>query len=241
MRVFFRTRQSKLCPGIIIILLTTLAVLPTRGEELPDDILELSQQMFTRERAGDYASALLLAQKALTIAEEDLGPEASEVAIYSDYLGMLHLRVGHGQAAEGLFLRALAIRENILGADHMAVATTLRHLAEMYRRSGEAKKSVILLRRALAIYEKAFGLDHAVLATALQSLGLIFLNEGRYAESEPFILRALDIQDHVEGALQPGIVTTLEYYARLLRETDRFDAAVQTETRIQRIHTAGKK
>jgi hypothetical protein len=37
------------------------------------------------------------------------------------------------------------------------------------------------------------------------------------------------------------MATTLEYYARLLRETGRLDAAVQAETRIKRIHSAGKK
>ncbi len=240
MRVYGCTGPSRLCLGMVIVLLT-LAVPPTRGEELPDDILELTQQMVERERVGDYAAAVTSAHKALTIAEEALGPEASEVAIYSDYLGMLHLRVGHTPAAAGLFLRALAIREQVLGADHLVVAITLRHLAETYRRSGEAAKAVIMLERALAIDEQAFGVDHAFLATTLQRLGLIFLNEGRYAESEPLLLRALHLQDDVDGVPHPRIATTLEYYARLLRETDRRDAAIHTETRIQGMHTANMK
>lgn len=90
MRMFVDRGQSRWCFGMMILLLT-LAVPPTRGEALSDDILELSQQMVARERVCDYVAALMMAQKALTIAEDTLGPEVAEVAIYSDYVGGLHL------------------------------------------------------------------------------------------------------------------------------------------------------
>ncbi len=235
-----RPEQSTLCLGIII-LLCTLAVLPARGQELPDDILEVSRQMVERERAGDYSSALLLAQKALSIAEETMGPETVEVAIYSDYLGMIHLKAGHEQTAKELLLKALSIREHLLGANHMAVASTLRHLAEIYRQSGEAEKAVTVLRRALAIDEKAFGTDHMGLTPTLQSISLIYLDEGRYAEGEPFIQRALDIQEHIGGTVHPKMAAMLEYYVKRLRETGRLDQALQVETRINRIQSAGQR
>jgi len=85
MRVCLRTGQPGLCLGIIVIL-GTLPVLPAHGEEPPDDILTLSQQMVEREQAGDDPTALRLAQRALALAEAAYGPDAPAFAIYVDYV-----------------------------------------------------------------------------------------------------------------------------------------------------------
>src|SRR5262249_22388514 len=83
-----------------------------------EEIGELSRQMVAVERSGDAAGALILAQKALTLAEATLGPEHPTVAIYLEHLGVLHRKLGQGASAESQLRRALAIREARLGPEH---------------------------------------------------------------------------------------------------------------------------
>ncbi|HEY7533595.1 MAG TPA: tetratricopeptide repeat protein [Nitrospiraceae bacterium] len=226
------------CLAFVIILAGT--VLPAGAEDQPADLLDISQQMVALERSGNDTAVLRLAKQALDMAEEAFGPDGAHVAIYADYLGMAHLKIGQEREAEPLFIRALDIREKTLGLDHTIIAVTLRHLAESYRRSGQTTKAVSSLQRALTIDEHVIG-NEAVVATNLQRLGTIFLDAGRYPESEPLLLRALGIQEQLFGLQHPHAATTLEQYARLLRATNREDAAARAEARIERSRNAVKK
>jgi hypothetical protein len=59
-------------------------VLPAAAQQ-PDDILELSKRMVELQRSGQHAGALPLAQRAVELSEEALGPEDPAVAIYLDH------------------------------------------------------------------------------------------------------------------------------------------------------------
>jgi tetratricopeptide (TPR) repeat protein len=86
---------------------------------------------YLRDR-GQYAQAEPLLQRALTIGEQVLGPEHSEIATTLETLEELYVKWGKYQQAEPLLQRALALREQALGANHPDVAESLNNLAWLY-------------------------------------------------------------------------------------------------------------
>ncbi|HZS11536.1 MAG TPA: tetratricopeptide repeat protein [Nitrospirales bacterium] len=136
---------------IIGLLLTPAAF---AEEETGDDILLLTKQMVGLQQAGRHRDALPLARRTVELAEEELGGEHPTLAIYLDYLGMLHHAVGEGIIAEPLLQRALTIREHAAGLESIAVSHSLEHLAAVYRALGQDARAGELTRRSAAIREK---------------------------------------------------------------------------------------
>ena len=99
-------------------------------------------------------------QRALTIREQQLGPEHPDTATSLNNLALLYDTQGKYEQAEPLYQRALAIREAALGYEHPATATSLYNLAELYRNQGKYEQAKPLFQRALDLYEKALGTQH---------------------------------------------------------------------------------
>jgi CHAT domain/Tetratricopeptide repeat len=79
---------------------------------------------------GDYAQALFLYQRCLTIREELLGPSHMAVADASNDLAWEYRQIGDYDRALPLFERSLAVTEKLVGSEHHDFATTLDSLAE---------------------------------------------------------------------------------------------------------------
>ena len=139
---------------LLLLIGLLLAPAASAEEETGEDILLLSKQMVGLEQAGRHRDALPLARRTVELAEEELGGEHPTLAIYLDYLGMLHHAVGEGIIAEPLLQRALAIREQATGLESIAVARSLEHLATVYRALGQDAHAKELTLRSVAIREK---------------------------------------------------------------------------------------
>lgn len=85
---------------------------------------------------GRYDRAVVVAKKALQIAEQATDPNHPSVAASLNNLAMLYRTQGQYTQAKPLYQRALAIDEKAYGPDHPEVATDLNHLAELYRALG---------------------------------------------------------------------------------------------------------
>src|SRR5437763_11911995 len=75
----------------------------------------LNQEATDLFRAGKYDRAVAVAQKALQVAEQKVGPNHPDVAPSLDNLAGLYKTRGDYAKAEPLFQRALAIKEKTLG------------------------------------------------------------------------------------------------------------------------------
>ena len=140
----------------------------------------LNQEVMDLYHAGEYDRAVIIARKALEIAEKNVGPYHPHVAASLNDLGLVYHDQGQNALAEPLLKRALAIVEKVRGPDHPSVATTLNNLALLYDDLGNYAKAEPLYKRALAIDEKALGPDHPFLIKQL-------LNSSTYYSSSPFL------------------------------------------------------
>lgn len=166
-------------------------------------------------RAGKYAEAVPLVERALELREAALGARHPEVAGCLTLLGELHILRGDLEGAERLFLRALGIREEALGKKHPNVAVTLNSLASLYMDQGLYVRAEPLYERALKVFEASVGDSHPNVATTLNNLAQLYVAQGLYARAEPLYERALKIFKASVGNRHPHVATTLTNLALL--------------------------
>jgi tetratricopeptide (TPR) repeat protein len=111
----------------------------------------LSEEVMSLYQKGQYDRAVVVAKKALNVAEKAGGSNHPSVAVSLNNLALLYQAQGQYAQAEPLCTRSLAIREDTLGPNHSDVATSLENMAELYRQSGRAKEAELLATRAAHI------------------------------------------------------------------------------------------
>ena len=103
----------------------------------------LNQEVTDLYRAGQYDRAVVVAKKALEVAEKDVGPNHPDVALSLNNLALLYATQGQYAQAEPLYRRSLAILERALGPDHPDVAQGLKNLAWLYATQGQYAQAEI--------------------------------------------------------------------------------------------------
>ena len=111
----------------------------------------LSQEANELSRAGKYEQAVVVARKALEVAEKNVGPNHPDVATSLNNLAVLYDTQGQYAQAEPLLKRALAINEKALGPNHPAVGMTLNNLSVLYRATNRDKEAESLEQRVARI------------------------------------------------------------------------------------------
>ena len=186
---------------------------------------QLNQQVTNLYQAGRYGEAIPLAEEALAIYEQALGPDHLGTATSLNNLALLYRSQGRYGEAEPLYLRALEIREQALGPDHPDTATSLNNLALLYESQGRYTEAEPLLQRALAINEQALGPDHPSTASSLNNLALLYRSQGRFTEAEPLLQRALEIREQALGPDHPSTANSLNSLALLYESQGRYSEA----------------
>jgi tetratricopeptide (TPR) repeat protein/CHAT domain-containing protein len=190
-----------------MLMVNSFASAPVTAQQ--DEAAALNNRVAELNRAGKFSEAIPLAQRALAIKEEVLGPDHPDVATTLNNLAVLYDNLGRYADAEPLYRRALAIREKALGPGHPDIARSLADMAGLYENQGRYAGAEPLYRRALAILEKALGPDHIDVASLLQNLATLHRDLGRYPDAESLYRRALTIREKVFGPGHPDVARLL--------------------------------
>jgi tetratricopeptide (TPR) repeat protein len=121
------------------------------NEFLPREWGTLNDEVKALYHQGRYDRAVVVAKKALQVAEQEGGRNHPNVAESLNNLALLYGAQGQYAQAGPLYKRALAIREKALGPDHPDVATILENMAVLYRKTNRLKEAEALEKRAAAI------------------------------------------------------------------------------------------
>ena len=142
-------KHTRLLALVVAFLCTLPSVAHAQGAGIEWDVL--NGEVMELYRTGKYDRAIVLARKALEVAEQNVGPDHPDVATSLNNLALLYKTQGDYAKAEPLYQRSLAIFEKALGPEHPDVATSLENLAALYwatKRGGEAD---VLEQRAAKI------------------------------------------------------------------------------------------
>jgi len=88
----------------------------------------LNQEVNELRRTGKYDRGVVVAKKALEVAETSVGVDHPDVATSLNNLAGLYDTQGQYASAEPLYKRSLAIKEKALGPDHPSMAASLNNL-----------------------------------------------------------------------------------------------------------------
>ncbi len=167
-------------------------------------------------QAAQWTVLLPLYRNALTLLQQELGPNHVLVSQVLTEIGVSLHEQGKYADAEPVYRRALATSEAALGPTHPDVATDLSNLAALLCAQARYAEAEALQRRALAILEAQLGSDRAEVANSLNELATALHYQGKYADAEPAYRRALSIHERILGPDHPDTATDLNNLAVLL-------------------------
>jgi tetratricopeptide (TPR) repeat protein len=172
-------------------------------------------------RLEDYALAQSIAEQALALDEQFLGPHHSDVG--AGLMTLAGCLRGQGKVSEAapLVERALAICERVCGPKHPNVAVTLCNLGDLYLQLGDLARAKAMLERALTIREQAFGPQHLDVASSFHGLANTAMQAGDLAQAKALYERALSIYQTQLGRTHPATATILKSLATLATATGR--------------------
>jgi len=176
---------------------------------------------------GQFTQAEVVTQQALSIREQVLNAEHSDVTQSIDDLGLVYYYQGKYAQAEALWQRVLGVREQMLGPDHPDVAQSLSNLGEIYYLQRKYAQAEALYQRILRIREQMLGPDHPNVAQSLNSLGVIYFNQGKLIEAEALLERALKIREQTSGPHHPLTAAQFSSIGRLYLMQGKYMQAEQ--------------
>ncbi len=131
---------------MVLVLCVPIVIGVAHGDSIKWEVLSIVAM--SKYQAGQYTDAVIVAQKALEIAEHNVGSDHSHVVISLNNLAMFYRTHGEYAQAEPLYQRALAIKEKAMGLAHPQVVNSLEDLAGLYRATKQEAKAERLERRA---------------------------------------------------------------------------------------------
>lgn len=160
--------------------------------ELAADDPELVGFLVNLANAEPPATARVLHERAVAIAEGQPQVDPHLLAVSLTNLGNTHHRLGNLELAGNYLRRAVTIYEEAYGPDFPRIAGLLASLGVALREQNHLDEAENALRRAIQIEEKTLGADHMEVATTLIDLADL-LQHTDIAEAERMAARAVDI------------------------------------------------
>src|SRR5262245_60735510 len=117
-------------PAFLLALALSMAAAPAGAQT--GDIAAIQKSYNQLFAAGDYAAALVEAQKLEALAKQRFGTEHAVYATALHNLAVVYKEQNELAESETRHKRALAIREKLFGASHPEVAKSLNELADLY-------------------------------------------------------------------------------------------------------------
>ena len=137
------------------------------------------------------------------------------------------------EEAEPLYWESLALLERIDGRDAPRVARFVADLAGFYTVLDRYEEAEPLFLRALDTLEWELGPAHLDVLMVRTGLAGLYLQQTHYAEAEAIYREVLTILLDMPDADQDQLVTVLQEYALVLRQTDRDTEALALEARAR--------
>jgi len=209
----------------------------------PVDLLALADATLNRAELarfqGRASEAESLYVRALSTAEQALGPDDPTLVWFLNQYGVLHRERGAWARAARLARRSLAILERA-GGDDPLLAQVLVDLAEVSRLQGRRRDAEAHVQRAIALREKTYGRDHPEVALALVVQARC--RAGRLdAASDSILARALHILDAAPAYPEARVDALALRAARHTARGARAEAIQDLETALGLVETLRRR
>jgi tetratricopeptide (TPR) repeat protein len=127
---------------------------------------------------------------------------------------------GRVAQAEIHFLEALKQAESF-GQDDARLALSLNNLAAVYHTQGKYTMAEPLYNRSLDIKKRLHGEEHPEVALNVHNLAVLYSARRMYPVAEKHYKQAIELKSKIFGEYSPELLSTLKYYAQLLKVLNR--------------------
>ncbi len=195
----------------------------------PDVANSLNHLAKLNNSLGNYAQALEMQEKSLSLLQGSLGSNHLQVAQCYHNLGDLHYRQGRFDHSESCYQKSLEIRKVILGdsiiSGHPDIASSLGALAFLYTTLGKYKISKDYFQRALTMLESIFPPEHPDVAKMKNNIGYVLMKMGEFSEAEKSIFSSVEILKKTLGTEHPELANTLDDLAEVYLGQSKYKEA----------------
>ena len=161
------------------------------AQQSSKELKDLQETSTAFWKAGDFASALQFAERALPLVIREYGPEHEQTGYQYHVLGLIGQAAGNLPLAEKYFTDSLQVREKVYGKEHAIVASALEYLGKVQVKRGRHDAAEPLFRRALKIEQAVLGPNHVFSASGNANLGDVSLARGQWAAARGFYREAI--------------------------------------------------
>lgn len=147
-------------------------------------LAEFNDRITSLNRERAYPRAIELAERALEIWEDRLGPQDPDLGTTLNLVGVSYHGLGRHEEAEPYFRRALGISEAQHGPEHRSVGIAWFNIGGGYQARELHTEAEEALSRALGIFEEALGPAHPYVVRVLMRLGDIHEAQGRMGRAD---------------------------------------------------------
>jgi len=217
------------------------SVVKSAGGARPDPVVAYDGfvgYVRSRREAGDYLLAEKLAREGIAAVEVMLGPDALELAVLLNELGIIGKYRGNFVEAEELYRRALAIHESSGAPASANVAAILHNLAGLAHARGDARAAEPIARRGVAIREALDEVDPPALAADRAALAAILIDVGKLSEARALLDDVLRDYEQGHGPVDHEIGVALHNLGSLQYRDGDVAAAERTLGRAATIKRA---
>ena len=173
-----------------------------------------------------YVEAFASLTKALSAAQQELGPEDPRTLTIATYVGVFEVELGKSDDAEAQFQQVIAACEKHPGDDDMVLVMSLGAQGEMHLKQGKYIDSRKEIERALAIAEK-LSPDTLQVASLQADLGQIDELEWKFKAAEQLYKSAMAIREKLLGPDDWNVAAVAMILGRVYFNEARFaDAEV---------------
>ena len=157
-------------------------------------------------------------QQALTLLEQNLGPNDPELApLYHNLAGLQHAQ---DQFVEGepLARRALELRAAHEGLETTGAAADLAVLGALLLGQQRYTEAETVLERSLTIWQGKYGPQHYEVAVVKHNLAALYQARGDQPRALRTYIDVLDIKSHILGPTHADVVSLRQHITRLSRQ-----------------------
>ena len=178
---------------MLVSLHTTVYPREESWEDLQKRIPELYRQ-------GKVEEVIKTAERAVKVAEEEFGPENSNVAVSYENLASLYVLQGKQAEAVPLLEGVVKIYEKVNGPYDVSVFSALKNLAGAYFALGRYGEVEGLLDRQVTIVDTAFDPDHPGTTTLLEEIAETYRVIGKVEKAATLEVRVQANRDKRDPA-----------------------------------------
>ena len=165
----------------------------------------------------DWEKTRSLLQKAIGLAEKEIGVEHPNYAVLLNDLGLSYWHLGNYRLAESAFERSLSIKKVTLGTQDIEYTASLLNMAGMLHDIDQKGRAESLYLQTLEQYTDGHPKD-VYYAEALNSLGNLYEEEANYGLAEKQYIQALQYKTASVGKEHPTYAKALGSLARLYQK-----------------------